>query len=162
MHAEFGNLSDASGPCRTGRGFGACRPYRCCCSPLVIYLQRRSPGGTGRDAARGIRKIVKTSLADMERAIAEDDAPAFFRSCRHAAQVSLGRLWGIPPAAITRADVEQRLNDRGAGIRQVFETADAVAYSGRPLSQSEMRQCRDRLLDELTKLEKNHAHTTHR
>ena len=127
-----------------------------------LYLQRRSPGGTERDAARGIRKIVKTSLADMERAIAEDDAPAFFGFCRHAAQVSLGRLWGIPPAAITRADVEQRLNDRGAGIRQVFETADAVAYSGRPLSQSEMRQCRDRLLDELTKLEKNHAHTTHR
>jgi len=161
LHAEFGNLRSLR-PLPYRPWFWGLQAVPLLLLAAGLYLQRRRPGGTGRDAARGIRHIVKTSLAEMERAIAEDDAPAFFRSCRHAAQVSLGRLWGIPPAAITRADVEQRLNDRGAGIRQVFETADAVAYSGRPLSQSEMRQCRDRLLDELTKLEENHAHTTHR
>jgi hypothetical protein len=108
-----------------------------------------------------MRHAVKKSVAEMDRAIAENDAPAFFNSCRHAAQVSLGELWGIPPAAITFADIEHRLNGRGSGIRQVFETADAVAYSGRPLSQSEMRQCRDVLINELGTLEKNHAENIH-
>ncbi len=161
LHAEFGTAVRSLRPLPYRPWFWGLQAVPLLLIAAGLCLHRRSRGNTSRDDA-GIRQAVKKSMADMDRAIAEDDAPAFFSSCRHAAQVSLGRLWGVSPAAITRADVEQRLSDRGAGIRQVFETADAVAYSGRPLSQDEMRRCRDMLLDELTKLEKNHAQNTQR
>jgi hypothetical protein len=123
---------------------------------IAVYINRRCQGSlgvNGRERTRRIRHAVKKSVTEMDRGIVQDDAQAFFLSCRQAIQITLGELWGIPPAAITLADIQQRLNGQGAEIRQVFETADAVAYSGRPLSQSEMQQCRDLLVDVLFNLE---------
>jgi len=100
-----------------------------------------------------VKQKVGRWVKEMDRAVAGHDVPVFFNACRSAAQERLGEIWCLPPETITLADVKERLSE-GAGIRHVFETADAVAYSGRSFSQDELRQCRDLVIKELKNMEK--------
>jgi len=95
------------------------------------------------------RQHVGRSLREMDRAIAGHDVQGFFTACRKAAQEHLGERWGQAPESITLADVKARLCEGADGIRQVFETADAVAYSGRTFSQEELREFRELVVREL-------------
>jgi len=100
-----------------------------------------------------VKQKVSRWVKEMNRAVAGHDVPVFFNACRSAAQERLGEIWSLPPETITLADVKERL-PQSAGIKHVFETADAVAYSGRSFSQDELRQCRDLVIKELKNLEK--------
>ena len=100
-----------------------------------------------------VKQKVSRWVKEMDRAVAGHDVPVFFNACRSAAQERLGEIWSLPPETITLADVKERLPE-SAGIRHVFETADAVAYSGRSFSQDELRQCRDLVIKELKNMEK--------
>jgi hypothetical protein len=82
--------------------------------------------------------------AETDRAIAESDEVAFFAAGRAAIQARLARRWGCAPRSITLAEMRQRGAD--AELQAFFEVADAVAYSGRLLSQEEMRRWQERLL----------------
>ena len=85
----------------------------------------------------------------MDRAIAGHDVQRFFMACRKAAQERLGQQWAQAPESITLADIKARLGDRGEGICEVFENADAVTYSGRTFTQEELRRFRDVVMREL-------------
>ena len=87
----------------------------------------------------------------MERAIRGGDATGFFSAYRTAVQERLGDLWGVQPLAITVADVRRRIPD-AMGLRDVFETADAVAYSGRTYTQNELRNYMKALKKEIATL----------
>jgi hypothetical protein len=100
-----------------------------------------------------VKQKVSSWVKEMDRAVAGHDVPVFFNACRSAAQERLGEIWCLPPETITLADVKERLSE-SAGIRHVFETADAVAYSGRSFSQDELRQCRDLVIEELKNMGK--------
>jgi hypothetical protein len=100
-----------------------------------------------------VKQKVSRWVKEMDRAVAGHDVPVFFNACRSAAQERLGEIWCLPPETITLADVKERLSE-SAGIRHVFETADAVAYSGRSFSQDELRQCRDLVIEELKNMGK--------
>jgi len=100
-----------------------------------------------------VKQKVSRWVKEMDRAVAGHDVPVFFNACRSAAQERLGEIWSLPPETITLADVKERLPE-SAGIKHVFETADAVAYSGRSFSQDELGQCRDLVIKELKNLEK--------
>lgn len=95
------------------------------------------------------RQRISRSLREMDQAIAGHDGEGFFAACRRAAQERLGELWGQVPESITLADVKERLKGTGQGIRQVFENADAAAYSGRTFSQEELRNFRELVAREL-------------
>ena len=99
------------------------------------------------------RKVVK-SINEMDRAVREHDVPRFFNNCRIASQECLGEIWSMAPESITLADVKERLVKNGEGIRLVFETADAVAYSGRSFSQDELKEYRDLVKKEIKELRK--------
>ncbi len=98
-----------------------------------------------RVRARGPRPTSLRALrAAVERAIAQSDAPAFFAACRAAAQERLAPRWGCAPGSITLAEMRQR--GAPAELQAFFETADAVAYSGRAVSQEEMEHWQRRLV----------------
>ena len=99
-----------------------------------------------------VKQKVSRWVKEMDRAVAGHDVSVFFNACRSAAQERLGEIWSLPPETITLADVKEHLPE-SAGVRQVFETADAVAYSGRSFSQDELRQCRDLVIEELKNLD---------
>ncbi len=99
-----------------------------------------------------VKHTVSRSVKEMDRAIAGHDVQGFFNACRRAAQERLGEAWGQAPESITLAEIKMRTGENGAGIRHVFENADAVAYSGRTFSQDELREFRDMLVNQLKKL----------
>jgi len=100
-----------------------------------------------------VKQKVGKSIKEMDRAIAGHDVPGFFYACRTAAQERLGEVWCQAPESITLVEVKERLAEKAAGIRHVFEHADAVAYSGQTFSQEELKQCRDLVIKELKNLE---------
>lgn len=99
------------------------------------------------------KQMITRSVREMDRTIAGHDVEGFFRACRCASQERLGEIWALPPGCITLAEVKERLPENAAGIRQVFETADAVAYSGQSFTQEELRQCKELVIKELKNLE---------
>ena len=121
-----------------------------------LFLGRRNRRLSNDPTAlkkKEVKQKVSRWVKEMDRAEAGHDVPIFFNACRSAAQERLGEIWSLPPETITLADVKERLPE-SAGIKHVFETADAAAYSGRSFSQDELRQCRDLVIEELKNMEK--------
>ena len=116
--------------------------------------QKKISGDPGMDRKKQVRRKVARSIKEMDRAMNENDVPGFFTACRCASQESLGEIWSISPESITLAEIRDRLSGRAEGIRHVFETADAVAYSGQSFSQEELRKCRDLVIGEMEKMGK--------
>ena len=102
---------------------------------------------------KSVKHKVGKSIKEMDRAIAGHDVPGFFNASRTAAQERLGEVWCQTPESITLVEVKERLADKAARIRHVFENADAVAYSGQTFSQEELKQFRDLVIKELKNLE---------
>jgi len=100
-----------------------------------------------------VKQQINKSIKEMDRAIASHDVHGFFNSCRCAAQERLGEVWSQAPGSITLAEVKNRLSKNAAGVRHVFENADAVAYSGQTFSQEELKQFKDLIIKELKNLE---------
>jgi hypothetical protein len=98
---------------------------------------------------KGVKQHISRSVREMDRAIAGHDVQGFFTACRRACQERLGELWHQAPESITLAEVKTRLGGSAEGTRQVFENADAVAYSGRTFSQEELGDFRDLVTREL-------------
>jgi hypothetical protein len=98
---------------------------------------------------KAVKQTISRSVREMDLAIAAHDVQGFFSACRRAAQERLGDVCCQVPESITLAEVKARLGDSAEGIRQVFENADAVAYSGRTFSQEELRDFRDLVTREL-------------
>jgi len=120
-----------------------------------LFLGRRNRR-LSNDPALVKKKYVKQkvgkSIKEMDRAIAGHDVPGFFNACRTSAQERLGEVWCQTPESITLAEVKDRLSKNAAGVRYLFENADAVAYSGQTFSQEELKQCRDLVIKELKNL----------
>lgn len=104
---------------------------------VAMAWWRRSPRVRGMLGARRIDRSVSRALGAMERAQRDRDRAAFFTAARTALQTRLGAAWSIVPEAVTAADIEEHLGDRGEAIRSVFEHADAVTYANNlPTSES--------------------------
>src|SRR6202034_2252698 len=99
-----------------------------------IALRRRERDANDvqgkRERARS--QMTHAALVQMAAASTTRDTAAFFNSARSALQQALGARWRGPPALITRADVETRLESDGDkdDIRQIFALADEANYSG--------------------------------
>ncbi|MBW2047702.1 MAG: protein BatD [Deltaproteobacteria bacterium] len=114
---------------------------------------RRCSRDPGLIRKKEVRKKVGRAIREMDRAMAEHDVPLFFNACRAAARERLGELWSLAPETITLVEIRARLGKDGAGIRQVFENADAVTYSGQGFSHEDLKRCREMLLNELGNLD---------
>lgn len=112
---------------------------------VAILVLRHLERGPRRSSLRALK-------AETDRAIAESDAWMFFAMLRAASQERLAPHWQMAPRAITLAE----LRSRGASgvLQELFEIADAVAYSGRAVEQEEMRIWQQRVLAELARMEK--------
>jgi len=114
---------------------------------------RRLPDDPALLKKKYVKQKIGKSIKEMDRTIAGHDVPGFFTACRCTAQERLGEIWSQAPESITLAEVKDRLSKNAAGVRHVFENADAVAYSGQTFSQEELKQFRDLVIKELKNLE---------
>jgi oxygen tolerance protein BatD len=105
---------------------------------LALLGRTYRNGALGRLlAARRVRRQVARQRRAIQDAVARGDANALFGSARQAFQARLGAAWGVPSEAIAAVDVATRLGPPGERIRQVFERADRLTYSGASAVDSE-------------------------
>jgi hypothetical protein len=100
---------------------------------VLVRRRERLLGDLGHQQRLAAGRAVSEQMAAMDRAVASGDEAAFFTAARRAIQERVGAPPPRPAASLTLDEVERALPDassvRGA-VRDVFRTADAVAYSG--------------------------------
>ena len=97
------------------------------------------------------RQKVNQALAAMEQALTKDDSRLFFASACRAAQERLAAEWRIAPEAITSAELKERL-PQARGLIELFQKADAIAYSGEAAGRNDLLEWKGVLLQELKTL----------
>ena len=121
----------------------------------LLFLRRKHRLATDPQFARAsaAERAIRAELDAMDTAMRHGEAARFFSSARGALQQRLGERWKLRPEAITLAEVDARLNGEGAGVRSVFQMADAVSYSDEQLGAADFREWKARVLTELQNLE---------
>jgi len=122
---------------------------------LGLFLKRRQKkrlNDPGLIRKKQVKQKISLSIKKMDQAITAHDVPGFFNACRSASQERLGEIWGQAPDSITLAEIKHHLGDHGEGMTNVFENADAAAYSGRSFSVTELQKLRDLVVHELKDL----------
>ena len=158
IHISLGHMTKDLKPNVTNPWFIGAQGISLCALIGGIFLgrrKRRLDRNPEIMAKKRINQKIERSVKEMNIFIAEHDVQGFFNACRSASQERLGEIWSLPPETITLADVKDRLPEDMTGIRQIFETADAVVYSGQSFSQEELKQYRELIIEELENLEKN-------
>ncbi|MBW2599489.1 MAG: hypothetical protein JRC60_05280 [Deltaproteobacteria bacterium] len=158
IHISLGHMTKDLKPNVTNPWFIGAQGISLCALIGGIFLgrrKRRLDRNPEIMAKKRINQKIERSVKEMNIFIAEHDVQGFFNACRSASQERLGEIWSLPPETITLADVKDRLPEDMTGIRQIFETADAVVYSGQSFSQEELKQYRELIIEELKNLEKN-------
>jgi hypothetical protein len=83
------------------------------------------------------RLLLDNDLKKVEQAQAARDGKAFLTHGRTAIQNQLGLLWHIEPAALSLADISNRL-PADAPLIAIFRAAEEAVYGGATLSDEKM------------------------
>lgn len=124
----------------------------------LLYIRRRNRLATDPQFARtaAAERAIKAELDAMEQARRKRDALTFFIAARGALQQRLGERWGVKPASITVADVSARLNGEANGeangVQNIFEMTDRIRFSPEVLEETDFREWKRRVVDELGRL----------
>jgi hypothetical protein len=116
----------------------------------IIFLNhRRKLAGDpkGRRAVTNERDIQQL-LHRLEKEAKSEDATSFFLTARKILQIRFSGHLGIEPEAVTLGEIEARISQAKSGpcwetIRGIFQTADAIAYSGQHFSASHLKEWRE-------------------
>ena len=111
--------------------------------------QKKRSNDPGIIRKKQVKQKVSDAIRKMDRAITAHDGTAFFDACRAASQEKLGEIWGQAPHSITLAEIKHHLGDNVTGMAEVFEKADAAAYSGQSFGPEELQKFRDLVVREL-------------
>ncbi len=100
---------------------------------------------------KSMKELLDKREQEIEKYLQATDSRGFLASCRAAIQEQLGLLWGMEAAAITLADLQNRLPKESV-LCTIFNAAEESAYSGQELSKEEMQEFTSSLKKELTNL----------
>jgi len=138
------------------------------CVPSLPLLTLAVAWGTARRRDRLARdpdftrtvsanRAIREQLGVLERALKEGDAQAFFAAARRILQERLGERLGARSETITLSEIENHLKEDSMLIhtlREIFQTADAVAYSGQAFNSERLNEWKRAVLEMLKKLGK--------
>ena len=125
---------------------------------LGLFFSRRQKkrlDDPGIIRKKQVKQKIGDSIRKMDRAIIAHDGAAFFDACRTASQEKVGEILGQAPHSITLAEIKHHLGDNVTGMADVFEKADAAAYSGQSFGPEKLQEFRDLVVRELKAL--NHV-----
>ncbi len=115
----------------------------------VRTRRSRDPLRLQREVAE---RALNESLAAMDVALHDKDAPRFFDAARHVLQERLAAQWHVPASHVTIHEIRTRLNSHGEEVCAIFQTADEIAYSGRRYTVPDLLQWRDLVKNQLHQL----------
>lgn len=90
----------------------------------IVTSRRNAPEAV---AVRQALAREATALAAVEKAAEGKDVAVFIDTAQEALKQRLARVWGLSPAAITLADLKQRLPKNSPAL-EIFAKGDALAY----------------------------------
>jgi hypothetical protein len=99
--------------------------------------------------AAAVQAAIRQQIAAMDEGMRNHQSDVFFIHARAALQQRLGHRWNIRPESITLADVVARTGDGLETIRPVFEMADQAKYSDLHFEDSDLRQWREAIVNQL-------------
>jgi hypothetical protein len=122
---------------------------------LLLAIQFGVALGQERWRSRGMNRRVASEQRKARAAARVGDAAGFFGAARTALQVALAEQWDVRPESITAADVDRRLGENGAEIRDLFDRADHIKYAHHDVAESpaSLEQWRSVVDAQLAKLE---------
>jgi len=120
---------------------------------LALIRRQQLISHPERVKATALQTAIRDQIAAMDEAMRNHQTDAFFIHARAALQQQLGRRWNMRPETITLADVEARQGDGMETIRPVFQMADQAKYSDLHFEDSDLRQWREAVVNQLA--EKN-------
>jgi hypothetical protein len=97
------------------------------------------------------RERLDYDLKNLEEALAQGDGRTFLFLSKTAIQNQLGPLWNIEPAALSLADIKNRLQ-ADSHLIEIFSAADEAAYAGAGLTEKKMQAYCNYLKTELLEL----------
>jgi hypothetical protein len=115
----------------------------------VRTRRTRDPLRLQRAAAE---QTLNESLAVMDGALHDQDAPRFFDAARHVLRERLAAQWQVPASQVTIHEIRTRLNSHGEEVCAIFQTADEIAYSGRRYTVPDLLQWRVLVKNQLHQL----------
>ncbi|CAN5212703.1 hypothetical protein BH23VER1_BH23VER1_07550 [soil metagenome] len=104
---------------------------------LIARRKRGVDPAIARRAARA--RALQDERQAMDSAVAAGEAPAFFAAARHFLQLRIAGDSGAAPESITGSDTGDPV------AQEVFAAADAVRYSGAPMTPEELAAWREKL-----------------
>ena len=119
---------------------------------LFKIRARRLAGNPVLCRQREMAQLLDLRLQEIRKAQEQGNSHDFLAICRRAIQEQLGLLWQTGPAAITLADLRQRLAPDSELI-VLFATAENGAYVGNLLSRQEMVEYAEKLEHALRQLQ---------
>jgi hypothetical protein len=97
------------------------------------------------------KALLDYDLKNLEEALAQKDGRTFLSLSKTAIQNQLGPLWHIEPAALSLADIKDRL-PADSHLIEIFSAADEAAYGGAGLTEKKMQDYCNYLKRELLEL----------
>jgi len=110
---------------------------------------RRSAVSRGRSQYAN-SKAINRILQDLEAASRARDATLFFNIARSALTGSLAARWQLAAADVTLDEVDARLGNEGAEIREILALADEANYSGHEMTSTDFQRWIKIVRDQLT------------
>ncbi len=154
IHLEIGNPQRRIVPVITNIWLQAVGLV-CVLTLLALFFLRLRQKNIDKHPERELHRqktlLLENDLKKVEQAQAAGDGKAFLTHGRTAIQNQLGLLWHIEPAALSLADISNRL-PADAPLIAIFRAADEAAYAGATLSDEKMRDYFFTLKTELEKL----------
>jgi BatD DUF11 like domain len=116
----------------------------------VLYKIRaaRYANNPGLQRDLQMKALLAPRLQELEQSLTTQDTRGFLATCRTAIQEQLGLVWKTEGAAITRADLQNRLPENSV-LLAIFSAAEESAYGSQELSSKQMQEFADAMKKEL-------------
>ena len=132
QQAQMGSLQQGLSPLVSQRGFQLLILSLLLLLVAVLLFKvraRRLAGNPVLSRQRERARLLDLRLGEIRKAREQGNSRDFLAICRRTIQEQLGLLWQTGPAAITLADLQQRLAP-GSELIALFATAESGAYVG--------------------------------
>jgi hypothetical protein len=109
------------------------------------------------DFARSLsaNRAIRNLLQELDVAMKKLNSHEFFVVARRVLQERLGQIWGIRAETITFSEIETRITNHAllSQLQKIFDTADAITYSGQVFSSESLHEWKRVVLEVLKVLE---------
>ncbi|WP_163335959.1 BatD family protein [Desulfopila sp. IMCC35008] len=117
----------------------------------ALLHRSRTSAPTPEESAKKRITALRLSMTKLEE-LATESPLSFLAGLRQLIRDQLGELWNCPPEAITRNDIQRKLENRSPELLSIFNITEDAAYGGTLPDKATMGKYLQTVRNELEKL----------